>query len=316
MKLKACYWVPALALLSAAPAWANSSWGQMGQFRPGIQLGIVVLVLLTETIIVGSMTRMSWLGSGVAVAVANGLSYIIGLPLMTGPVMKMTSLPVLLWMAIPSTILEFLVVNAVARHWSARKAQRGEWAFIGVLVANLLSALVTFGYLYANYRGETQPILWREVSHMQYVAGELQGGIPKYGDDLGAVCKQYITAAGLLRAASRPAQLTAFDLAPPWLPWAQMRLAPYYESALPRRLDPPGRGHPIVWSGARYLAGKRGVIFSDGRFELMTERAFRQLGATPAPPQITIPMSGASRAPLPRRTDTGSDGRHGGFVPA
>lgn len=287
MKLKACYWIPALALLAAAPAWANYSWGQMGQFRPGIQFGIVVLVLLTEVLVIRPMTRMSWSVTIAAVVSANAISGFAGYFLLG--FVPLTDLMPLLALAIPSTIIEFLIVGAVARQWSARKAQRGEWAFIGVLVANVLSALVTFGYLYANYGGREQPILWRSGTCMMLTAKDLRQGTPRYDQDLVGWSRTNGIGAMFLRSVVKTGTPESLDVAPPWLPWAVMRPAPLYQSALQQRLDPPGQGRPMVWTGAPYFAGRRGVIFTDGRYELMPESSFRQLNARPAPPQITIP---------------------------
>ena len=294
MKLKACYWVPALALLTAAPAWANYSWGKIMVFRPGIQLGIVVLVLLTETLVVRVVVQMPWKTTALAVIAANAVSGGLGYVFLFGDV-HFTNPISLLYMAIPSTVIEFLVVNAIVRNASARPSHCAEWTFIGVLAANLLSALVTFGYLYANYGGRQQPILWSDGVRMRCLGSNFRLGSQGYEAELQALCVHNEYVAASLRRVLEHAQPEPFDVAPPWLPWAQMRLAPRYESALPQRLDPQGRGRPMIWTGAPYFVGQRGVLFSDGHFETVSESHFKQLGVRPSPPEVTIPPPRSTR---------------------
>jgi len=294
MKLKAHYWVPGLALLAAVPAWANYSWGQIGQFRPGIQLGIVVLVLVAEVLVVKPLLQMNWRMTALAVVLANAVSAFLGSVLIAG-MADFTNMRHLLALTIPSTIVEFIVIGAFAQAYSGRDHQRAHWTFVAAFAANLLSALVTFGYLYADYRGGEQPIPFREAGRMQYLGKVLATGFEDHGGSIAAICADNKTSAGFLAGFTTPGQSRLFDVAPPWLPWAQLRLAPCYESAIPARLEPPGRGRPMVWTGAPCFAGKRGVIFSDGRFEMVAEKAFRQLGASPAPPQVTIPVTGSVR---------------------
>lgn len=284
MKLKACYWVPTVALLAAAPAWANYSWGQIGQFRPGIQLGIAVLVLVTEVLVIKPLVRMSWGVTTAAVVGANLLSAILGFFFVYD--INFTHVGELVAAAIPTTVIEFMVVASVAEKHSGRPRYRAHWAFVAVFAANLLSALVTFGYLYANYRGHEQPLSRVERARMGSAAHQIAEAC-RSGHEAG-------TLELLPRLISMRKLPAPIDLAPSWLPWARMRLTPRYESAIPKRLDPPGKGRPMVWTGAPYLAGERGVIFTDGRFEMMSERAFRQLGAVPSPPQITLPPLGST----------------------
>ncbi|MEN6301258.1 MAG: hypothetical protein ABFD96_00955 [Armatimonadia bacterium] len=282
------YWVTLLALAASAPVWANYSWGQMGQFRPGIQLGIVVLVLLVEMLLIRPMTRMTWRATAAAVAGANALSGLFGLLFILGMV-HFTRPAELMVLAIPSALIEFIVVGLAAREWSPRPGQRVEWAFIGVLVANLLSAMVTFGYVQANYHGRPQPFLrGREGIEMEIVARQVAEAQAE-GAELRTLCERGSISAFFLKRVVESTHPVPLDVAPAWLPWAQMRMVRKYESALPKRLDPEGQGRPMVWTGAPYFAGKRGVVFTDGRFELMGERAFRKLRAVAKAPEVTIP---------------------------
>lgn len=293
MKVKACYWVPGLALLTAAPAWANYSWGQMGQFRPGIQLGIVVLVLVTEVLVIKPLLRMNWPISALAVVLANAASALVGSILLGGQP-GFADLRLLLVFAIPSTVIEFAIVGQFAAGHSSLDdyRHRGHWTFIAVLAANLLSALVSFGYIHANYRGHAQPLPRVERGRMRSAAHQIAEA---YGSGREAGTLELVPRLVHLTKPSGPIDVAPIDVAPPWLPWAVMRPALRYESALPRRLDPPGNGRPMVWTGAPYLNGLRGVIFTDGRYEEMSEGDFRKLGAVPAPPKLAIPPPEPSR---------------------
>ncbi|MHB8997317.1 MAG: hypothetical protein ACYC63_18900 [Armatimonadota bacterium] len=119
--------MPIAALLAAAPAWANFSWGQLGQFRPGIQMGMVVLVILAEIAIIKPMTQMTWGVAAAAVVGANIVTGVMGRFLIYDS-FKFTRLDHLAILVIPGTIIEFVVINEAARAWSRRQAQRSEWA--------------------------------------------------------------------------------------------------------------------------------------------------------------------------------------------
>lgn len=281
------YCAVALAATLAVPVWANYSWGQMGQFRPGIQLGIVMLVLLAEVLVVRGITRMTWGVTAAAVAGGNLLSWGVGTVLVLG--VNSADPLALLGFAFPSTLLEAMIVGEVARRRSSLERHRAEWAVAAVLVANLFSAMVTYSYVWANYRGNSQPLSRIEASRMSSVAHTIRQGVQGGDTDLRAACERNGMAAALLGRAGSNAANVLRDVAPAWLPWAQMRMVREYESALPKCLDAEGQGRPMVWTGAPYFAGKRGVIFTDGRFELLGEREFSRLGAVPRAPEVTIP---------------------------
>jgi hypothetical protein len=288
MKLSARsrYCLPIAALLAAAPAWANFSWGQLGQFRPGIQLSIVLLVLLAEIAVIKPMMQMSWAVTAAAVTGANLVTGVMGSYLIHS--IKFTHLDQLAILVIPSTIIEFLIINNIARQWSPRQGQRGEWAFIGVLAANLLSALVTYGYVYVNYGSEDHPLAVREGTYMSYVGDVLSRNRLEGDLEVPVAMRETPMVAHLARMATRSGAQRPFDVASRWLPWAVMRPAQQFESAIAERLDTPERARAMIWTGAPYFAAKRGVIFSDGSYRLVSEREFRQLNAVPAPPPESV----------------------------
>ena len=131
---------------------------------------------------------------------------------------------------------------------------------------------------------------------MEIVARQVAKGHAK-GVELRRLCERGSISTFFLKRVVESTHPVPLDVAPAWLPWAQMRMVREYESALPKRLDAEGQGRPMVWTGGPYLGGRRGVIFTDGRFELMGEREFRSLGAMPRAPEVTIPppLAGARR---------------------
>ena len=44
-----------------------------------------------------------------------------------------------------------------------------------------------------------------------------------------------------------------------------------------------GQGKPMIWTGGPYLRGQRGVVFTDGSYQSMSEREFRELNAVAQP---------------------------------
>jgi len=254
----------------------------MENFRPGIQLGMVVLVLAVEIVVIRLMTQMSWATAAIAAASANLVSGFFGRAL--GSDVRLTEPAQLFPLIIPSTIIEALVVVPFARRRSRRPGQRGYWAFIGVLVANILSASVCVGYLWLNYRSEPQPVLGREGWAMLGSAGALRRAARDHEGSVPDAIAESRAAASLFLLATRQNGPRLLDVAPLWLPWSQRRWLAFYETGeIPEKLAAEGQGKPMIWTGAVYLNGRRVVVFSDGSSKLVTESEFHNLNAVPRP---------------------------------
>ncbi|MCE5240626.1 hypothetical protein LLH23_19370 [bacterium] len=276
-------WFVAALVFFSTPVWANYSWGQMGQFRPGIQAAIVVLVLAVEWLVIWLMTRMSWLAALITTVGANALSGLIGYAVVGA--MQLTDPQQLFVLVIPSVIIETSVVLPCARSSSERPSHRAHWAFIAVIVANVLSAAVSFGFLQLNYGSEPQPIFGREGWMLAGGAYFLRSTAPKHGGSIRSAVTDTSSTPMMFRAAVGSRGKALLDVAPPWLPWSRRAwVAPYQVGGVPDRLAPDGQGQPMLWTGGPYLQGRRGVVFTDGSFRLMSEREFCKLGAVPHPP--------------------------------
>ena len=298
-----------LAALLTSPAWANYSWGQMGMFRPGIQLALVLLALITEIVVIRLITGMSWGWSAIATATANAVSGFLGMVLTAGQA-NLTEPAQLFVLIIPSLIIEAPIIVSFAASHSPRLQPR-HWAFIAAIPANVLSAGLCFGYLWLNYRGEEQPIAWDEGANMR-LRGSMPGGSVLGNPDEG------LRPNHIFRRLSVSQNEISLDVAPPWLPWAQFRPMRRYESGhIPKALAPEGQGAPMVWTGGRYLQGRRGVLFSDGSLKYLTESEFRTLNAVPQPfpqwlvehlkkPPPTLSRPGGKPRPSPRAPAAGS----------
>lgn len=311
MKLPRPFGALLLAVLLTSPAWANYGWGQMGMFRPGIQLSIVLLALITEITIIRLITRMSWGWAAIATVTANAVSGLLG-SVFVGQA-RLTE-PELFVLIIPSLIIEAPIIISFAASQSPRLQPR-HWAFIAAIPANVLSAGVCFGYLWLNYRGEEQPIIGREGWAMHLAASTLR---ERYWGSIIGDPEEGLRPRHIFRRLGDAQDEVSLDVAPPWLPWAQFRPARLYESGhIPRTLAPKGQGAPMVWTGGPYLQGRRGVLFSDGEVEFMTEREFRKLDAMPQPlpqwlvehikkPPPTLSPPGEIPRPSPRAPAAGS----------
>lgn len=302
-----------LAALLTSTAWANYSWGQMGMFRPGIQLALVLLALITEIVVIRLITGMSWGWSAIATATANAVSGFLGLVLTAGQA-KLTEPAQLFVLIIPSLIIEAPIIISFAASHSPRLQPR-HWAFIAAIPANVLSAGMCFGYLWLNYRGEEQPIIGREGWAMYISASTLR---ERYEGSIIGDAQLGFRPSHIFRRLSESQDEVSVDVAPPWLPWAQFRPVRRYESGhIPKTLAPEGQGAPMVWTGGRYLQGRRGVLFSDGSLKYLTESEFRTLNAVPQPfpqwlvehlkkPPPTLSRPGGKPRPSPRAPAAGS----------
>ena len=282
-------WIGVLALLATSPAWANYSWGAFTLFRPGVQLGIVLLTLVSETVVFAWLAAVPWLTSAIAVAGANLLSGLMGMVFLEPNLVR----PQLLIAAVPiSCLLEAIVLVPTAE--AHRKRAYGLWPpphapashpWFAVLVANVVSFALALGYVAVLFHGHQMPLVvhGREPhmrSHAHVIATIAQrddrGLRLAMADGKGPV---YI-----FRDCARTEAVTV-DIAPAWAPWAQLRTVRRYEvGEVPDVLDPPeSGGRPMIWTGAPWVNGRRAVIFTDGSFRIMSEREFRKLGAVARP---------------------------------
>ena len=275
----------ALALLASSPAWANYSWGAFTIFRPGVQLGIVLLTLISETVVFAWLARVPWLTSAVAVVGANLLSGAVGMVLLEP---NYLNLPLLAIAFVVSCLFEAIVLIPVAEghRWRWSDGRCG-YPWGALFAANLVSLLLSVGYVQVLYRGHSMPLVVQSGEpRVRSYAHEIELVAKRPDRSLRVVLLAGKGPAYALRACYRRGRPSVVDVAPAWAPWAQLRTLPLYEiGAVPEVLDAPGSGgRPFIWTGGPWVNGRRAVIFTDGSFQVMSERQFRKLGAVPQPP--------------------------------
>lgn len=304
MGLSRLRWVSfvGFAMVLAAPAWANYSWGAFTLFRPGVQLALVLLTLASETLVFRWLARVPWLTSALAVTGANLLSGLAGLVFMEPNYLEV---PLLAIAFAVSCFLEAIVLIPVAEshRWRPLDGPSSHpWA--ALIVANLVSVLLCAGYVEVAFHGNRMPLIVRgRPLDMRSFAHEIESAAQHPDHSLRLAVESRSGPAHVFRQCASTAAVTV-DIAPAWAPWAQLRTGPRYGiGEVPELLDPPGSGgRPLIWTGAPWVDGRRGVVFTDGNFRVMSEREFRQLHAVPRPlPQWLV--QALQQRPPPGRSE-------------